>query len=71
MDGYSETVSKFLDALCVDLVKDIKYVDKNYRGVCVCGQPIVHGYKFINTRNHKECLVGKRCLEYVFDYIRN
>ena len=69
MESYKETVGKFLYALNVDTVTDIKYIGKYYRGTCICGQPIEYGHKFVNKRNKNECIVGKRCIKYVFDYI--
>lgn len=70
MGSYEETVGKFLDVLHVDTVKNVKYVGKYYSGTCVCGQPIKYGYKFVNKCNLNECIVGKRCLNYVFNYIK-
>lgn len=66
MNSYTETISKFLSTLKVDSVYDVRYVGKTFRGKCVCGQPIQYGYKFINVRNGLECVVGKRCLKYIY-----
>ena len=70
MNSRNETIEKFLTALKVDSVKDIKYLGKNLNGTCVCGQPIKHCYKFFNVKNKKECFVGKNCLKYVLEYIK-
>jgi len=69
MESREETVGKFLETLNVDTVKDVKYVGKYYCGTCVCGQPIRYGYKFVNKRNKKECILGKKCKQYVLEYI--
>ena len=69
MDTRTETIAKFLTALKVDSVKDVKYIGKTLNGICVCGQPIINCYKFINLRNHRQCVVGKKCLKYVLEYI--
>lgn len=69
MNSFEETITKFLSALKVDSVYDVRYVGKNYRGICVCGQPIEYGYKFKNIRNGLECIAGKTCAKYIFEYI--
>lgn len=70
MNTKTETIQKFLTALHVDSVKDVKYVGKKINGVCVCGQPITYCYEFKNIRNNMQCVVGERCLKYVLEYIR-
>ena len=69
MNSKYETISKFLSELKVDTIKEIQYVGKYYSGKCVCGQPILYGYKFKNNRNNRSCLVGKNCLPYIADYL--
>ena len=47
MTHYYETVSKFLSALMVDSIHDVKYDGKRFgRQYCVCGQAIELGYFF-------------------------
>jgi hypothetical protein len=70
MDNKTEAITKFLGALRIDLIRDVKYngrVEGPHR--CVCGQPIQRGYHFINTQNHLECVVGKNCLNYIAWYL--
>ena len=70
MNSKNETVSKFLSALKVDLIKDVKYVGKEIKNSkCVCGQPIQYCYYFKNIKNNLECTVGKNCLNYVANYL--
>ena len=70
MDNYQETILKFLNALKVDLIKDVKYKGKfleSHR--CVCGQPIKTSYLFTNTKNGLSCHVGKSCLKHIALYL--
>lgn len=70
MNHYYETVSKFLDAITVDITKDVEYRGKCFGNeLCVCGQKITKGYVFKNIKNNKRCVVGKNCLRYVADYL--
>ena len=67
---YEETIVKFLDVLNVDLIVDVRYQWKCYGGYnCVCGQRIKKGYIFENKKNNKVCIVGKKCLQYIADYL--
>ena len=69
MKHYEETIEKILDSLKVDLIRDVRYQGKCY-GIyyCVCGQKVKKGYKLKNEKNSKECVVGKKCLQYVANY---
>ena len=70
MNSYQETVSKFLSALEVDLIKDVKYVERTTQnGTCICGQPIKYCYRFKNIKNNLSCIVGKNCLQYIAKYL--
>lgn len=70
MDHYNETISKFLETLEVDRIKDINYEGAIYSNEhCICGQRIQTGYVFRNYRNNKRCIVGKRCLNYITYYL--
>ena len=70
MKHYEETIAKFLNALNVDLIGDIRYQGRCYGGYhCVCGQKIKKGYIFKNEKNNKDCVVGKKCLQYIADYL--
>ena len=71
MKHYEETIVKFLDALNVNLVRDVRYQGRCYGGYyCVCGQRVKKGYRFKNEKNGKECVVGKNCLQYVAEYLK-
>ena len=70
MQHYEETIEKFLGALNVDLIRDVRYQGKCYGGYhCVCGQRIKNGYMFKNKKNNKGCIVGKKCLQHVAYYL--
>jgi len=70
MDSYKKTTEKFLTALNVDSIKDVKYLCKDaLGGTCVCGQPLIRKYKFLNVKNGLSCCVGKECMEYVTEYL--
>jgi len=41
MNSRDETLEKFLSALKVDTIKEVKYINKDaFGGFCVCGQRI-------------------------------
>ena len=71
MNHFEETVLKFSAALGkIDSIKDVRYKGKCYGYyVCVCGQKIKNGYLFENKQNNKVCIVGKKCLQYIADYL--
>ena len=70
MNSEIETTMKFLDRLQVDTIEEVKYEgDVLGPHKCVCGQPIKRGHLCVNTRNHRECVVGKNCLRYVKNYL--
>ena len=70
MKHYEETIAKFLDALNVDLIEDIRYQGRCYGTYhCVCGQRIKRGYMFRNEKNNKDCIVGRKCLQHVVEYL--
>lgn len=70
MKHYEETITKFLDALNVDLIGDVRYQGRCYGTYhCVCGQRIKRGYMFINEKNNKDCIVGRKCLQHVAEYL--
>lgn len=55
MEHYDETISKFLEALNVDSIKDVRYQGKIFTYQrCICGQRIQTCYVFRNqkTRNN-------------------
>lgn len=63
-------LSKFLNYLQVDTVKEVKYKEKFLCSCyCVCGQPIRTGYVFENVRNGRKCVVGKNCLKHIVSYL--
>ena len=71
MNHFEETIVKFLDALNVDLIRDVRYQGRCYGGYhCVCGQSIKRGYMFKNIRTKNKCIIGKDCLQYVAEYLR-
>ena len=70
MNSKEETITKFLGALHVDTIAEVKCIEKvRGRFWCVCGQPIKNGYLFTNKRNHLQCVVGKNCLPYIAWYL--
>ena len=70
MNSKEETITKFLEALNIDTIGDVKYDEKLCgRLRCVCGQPIKNGYLFTNKRNHLQCVVGKNCLPHITWYL--
>lgn len=70
MEHYDETILKFVNSLNVDLIKDVRFQTKSYGNYhCVCGQRIKRAYIFKNIKNHKTCVVGYHCLQYVADYL--
>ena len=70
MNHYEETISKFLAAMNVDLRRDVCYTGRCYGSYqCVCGQRIKNGYLFRNKKNKKNCIVGKKCLQHIADYL--
>lgn len=70
MNHYDETIRKFLSSLNVDSVNDIKYVGKlTKKQFCICGQAIKYGYVFANTKNSYRCVIGKKCLTFIANYL--
>ena len=70
MKHYDETISKFLEALNVDSIRDVRYQGKKFTYQrCICGQRIQTCYVFRNRKNKKQCFVGKKCLEYIAYYL--
>ena len=71
MKHFEETIIKFLAALKVDLIQDVRYQGRCYGDYyCVCGQRIKRGYMFKNEKNSNDCIVGKNCLHYVAEYLK-
>lgn len=63
-------IEKFLDALKVDLRKDVCYGGRRYGEYrCVCGHRINRAYLFYNQSNNLKCYVGVDCLQYIADYL--
>ena len=71
MTHYEETIVKFSDALGkIDSINDVCYQGKCYKPrYCVCGQRIKKGYLFKNKKTNTDCIVGKRCLYHIVDYL--
>lgn len=70
MEHYDETISKFLEALNVDSIKDVRYQGKIFTYQrCICGQRIQTCYIFRNQKNKKQCFAGKKCLKHIAYYL--